>query len=82
MRTGPAGADRWRAMRCGDRRDRARRGVFGVADEDRLAAVAALAQRRLERHLAEQRDAELLRERPRRRPGRTGHVASPQHGHA
>ncbi len=63
MRTGPAGAGPVRGDALRDGRDGPRRGRLGIAREDRLAAVAALAQRRLERHLAEQRHAELLRQR-------------------
>ena len=46
----------------GDARDRARRRALGRREQQRMPVVGALAQRRLERHLAEQRDAELLGE--------------------
>ena len=50
----PAGVDR-----LGDRDDRPCRLGLGLGPDERLARVAALAQPRVERHLAEQRHADL-----------------------
>ena len=57
--TGPLRVAAIRRATCGDRK----RGLrLGVGDDHGHALVGALAQRRLERHLAEQRHAEIARE--------------------
>src|SRR5918996_6388414 len=55
-----AASDGRRDQGVGDRADGCRGLAVGLADHDRLAGVAPFAQRGHQRHLAQQRDLELL----------------------